>query len=122
MVQLQRATPKAVEDIGRLLLDGDKVVQKPNKSMRLQLIMMTEQRRMNDVLLNSLITALPRHDNSNDTDNKVLSTDVSAAAGGARRGTEGVRVEMLKLVVCATNVLAERIAEGSVCRRCAVLW
>eukprot|EP00961_Rhodomonas_salina_P240479 3249099-Rhodomonas_salina.1 len=70
MIQLQRATPKAIEDIGRLLLDGDKVVQRPNKGMRLQLILMTEQRRMTDLLMNALITALPRHDNSNDTDNK----------------------------------------------------
>eukprot|EP00961_Rhodomonas_salina_P068117 914555-Rhodomonas_salina.1 len=62
--------------------------------------------------MNALITALPRHDNSNDTDNKVLSTDVSAAAGGARRGTEGVRVDMVKLVICATNVPANRFEEG----------
>lgn len=112
MMQLSRSTPKALEDLGRILLDGDKVVQKPTKQMRFQPILMTEQRKMTDVLLNGLITALPRHDQSSDTLNKILSTDVSAAAGGARRATESIRIDMMKMILCGTNVPAERWVEG----------
>eukprot|EP00961_Rhodomonas_salina_P040429 543055-Rhodomonas_salina.5 len=112
MMQLSRATPKALEDLGRLLIDGGKVVQKPTKAMRFQPILMTEQRKMTDVLLNGLISDLPRHDTSSDTVNKVLSTDVSASAGGARRSTEGILLDMIKLVLCGTNVPAERACEG----------
>lgn len=112
MIQLSRATPKAIEDIGRLVFDQGRVVQRPNKAMRMQLILMTEQRKMVDTILNTLINALPRHDNANDTNNMVLSTDVSAQAGGARRGTEAVRIDTAKIVLCGTNVPADRFAEG----------
>ena len=94
MVDLQRATPKGLEDLGRITYAGDKVQQKPTPDMRFQLILMTEQRMLCATFLNGLISALPRHDVSNERQNKVLSTDVLAQAGGARRTKHDIRVDI----------------------------
>ena len=112
-ILLSRATSKAFENIGRITTEScGKVVELPLRVTNYQLIIMTELRKLTASFISTIIVALPRHDQSTDTANVVLSTDISQNAGGGRRGTESHRRENPKLLICATNCAAELRDEG----------